>query len=192
MGVPQGLEGPSQPSVARGRSSLRLPKVVSGRPFELRSSSRCRETRRRRGSDKGEPLSGSESNGRRGGRGGNHFANFITAVRSRKMEDLTAPILEGHYSAALIHLANASYRLGDQVPFNPTTKAFGDNKEAYETLARMEEYLKENKVNLQEAKYQLGRKLIVDAHAEMVVGDNQANSLLTRNYRKPFVVPDTV
>ena len=56
----------------------------------------------------------------------------------------------------------------------------------------MEEYLKENKVNLQEAKYQLGRKLVVDAHAEMVIGDNQANSLLTRNYRKPFAVPANV
>jgi predicted dehydrogenase len=145
-----------------------------------------------KGSAKGEPLSNSDGNGRRGGRGGNHFANFIAAVRSRKMEDLTAPILEGHYSAALIHLANASYRLGEQVPFNPTTKAFGDNKEAYETLARLEEHLKEHKVNLQEAKYQLGRKLIVDAHAEMVVGDSQANSLLTRNYRKPFVVPERI
>ena len=28
-----------------------------------------------------------------------------------------------------------------EVPFNPQTKAFGDNKEAYETLARMEEHL---------------------------------------------------
>jgi predicted dehydrogenase len=145
-----------------------------------------------KGSDKAEPLANSDGNGRRGGRGNNHFANFITAVRSRKMDDLTAPILEGHYSAALIHLANASYRLGEQVPFNPTTKAFGDNKDAYETLARMEEHLKENKVNLQETNYQLGRKLVVDAHAEMVVGDSQANSLLTRNYRKPFAVPNNV
>ncbi|HLJ92069.1 MAG TPA: Gfo/Idh/MocA family oxidoreductase [Gemmataceae bacterium] len=145
-----------------------------------------------KGSDKGEPLFAGDGNGRRGGRGGNHFANFIAAVRSRKMEDLAAPILEGHYSAALIHLANASYRLGEQVPFNPATKAFGDNKEAYETLARMEEYLKENKVHLSESKYQLGRKLTIDAGAESVVGDNEANKLLTRNYRKPFAVPDKI
>jgi predicted dehydrogenase len=145
-----------------------------------------------KGSTKAEPLFSGGEGGRRGARGGDHFANFIGAVRSRKMEDLTAPILEGHYSAALIHLANASYRLGEQVPFNPTTKAFGDNKEAYETLARMEEHLKEHKVNLQEAKYQLGRKLVIDAHAEMVVGDSQANELLTRNYRKPFAVPEKI
>ena len=51
---------------------------------------------------------------------------------------------KGHYSSALCHLANISYRLGEPVPFNPQTKAFGDNKDAYETLARMEEHLKEN------------------------------------------------
>src|SRR5204862_6142947 len=46
-----------------------------------------------------------------------HFGNFIGAVRSRKLEDLNAHIVEGHRSAALIHLANTSYRLGTQVPF---------------------------------------------------------------------------
>ncbi len=69
------------------------------------------------------------------GPGRGHFGNFIAAVRSRKVEDLNADILEGHYSAALCHLANISYRLGQEVPFNKTTKAFGDDKEANETLA---------------------------------------------------------
>ena len=58
-----------------------------------------------------------------------HFGNFIAAVRSRKTADLNADILEGHYSSALCHLANISYRLGEQVPFNTQTKAFGDCKE---------------------------------------------------------------
>ncbi len=79
------------------------------------------------------------------GPGGGHFGNFIAAVRSRKVEDLNADILEGHYSAALCHLANISYRLGQEVPFNKSTKAFGDDKEAYETLGRMEEHLKDNR-----------------------------------------------
>jgi predicted dehydrogenase len=145
-------------------------------------------------SDKVEPLPDAGGTARRGGdRGENsHFGNFIAAVRSRKAEDLKAPIQEGHYSAALIHLANASYRLGEQVPFNPRTKAFGDNKEAYETLARMEEYLQENKVNLQEAKYQLGPKLTIDAPSEKVSNNAEANKLLTRDYRKPFVVPEKI
>ncbi len=41
--------------------------------------------------------------------------------------------------------------------------AFGDDKEAYETLGRMEEHLKENKVALDGLNYRLGRKLTFDA-----------------------------
>jgi predicted dehydrogenase len=145
-----------------------------------------------RGSDKAEPLPEIQGTARRGPGEGGHFANFIDAVRSRRTEYLKAPVLEGHYSTALIHLANASYRLGEQVPFNPRTKAFGDNKEAYETLARMEEYLKGNHVKLEETKYRLGRKLVVDLGSERVAGDAEANNLLTRQYRKPFAVPDRI
>ena len=86
-----------------------------------------------------------------------------------------------------------SYRLGEEVPFNPQTKAFGDNKEAYETLARMEEHLaKDNGLKLDGQKYRLGRKLALETQAERIAGDNQANKLLTRNYRAPFAVPEKV
>jgi hypothetical protein len=109
------------------------------------------------------------------------------------VSDLNADILEGHYSSALCHLGNVSYRLGEEVPFNPQTKAFGDNKEAYEALARLEEHLaKGNGLKLDGAKYRLGRKLVLDAGSESVVGDAEAARLLTRDYRKPFVVPDKV
>ncbi|OAI47505.1 dehydrogenase [Planctomycetaceae bacterium SCGC AG-212-F19] len=125
------------------------------------------------------------------GGGEGHFRNFIAAVRSRKVEDLNADILEGHYSSALCHLANISYRLGKQESFNPQTKALGDNKEIYETLARMQEHLsKDNSLKLEDMKYQLGRKLTVDPKAETFVGDPEANKLLTREYRKPFAVPE--
>ncbi len=146
----------------------------------------------RKGSTTAQPLPEVGSAGRRGP-GGDHFKNFIAAVRSRKQADLNADILEGHYSAALCHLANISYRLGEQVPFNGKTKAFGDNKEAYETFARMEEHLaKGNHLKLDGTTYRLGRKLSVDAAAENFGGDAKANALLTRHYRKPFVVPEKV
>ena len=139
-----------------------------------------------KGSDEGEKIPAAAR-----GPGGNHFGNFIAAVRSRQQSDLNADILEGHYSSALCHLANMSYRLGEKVPFNPQTKAFGDDKEAYETLARMEEHLsKTNGLKLEEMKYMLGRKLEVDAQNETIVGDDAANQMLTRQYRKPFIVPD--
>jgi len=44
--------------------------------------------------------------------GAEHWANFLDAIRSGKDETLTCDIIEGHYSTALPHLANISYRLG--------------------------------------------------------------------------------
>ncbi len=63
-----------------------------------------------------------------------HFANFIECVRSRKAEDLHAPILEGHLSSALVHLANASYRLGRTINFDPETESVINDSEAAELL----------------------------------------------------------
>jgi predicted dehydrogenase len=124
------------------------------------------------------------------GPGGGHFGNFIAAVRSRRKEDLNADILEGHYSAALCHLSNISYRLGQDVPYLKAVGAFGDNKEARETLSRTQSYLKDDLVPLDGLCYRLGRKLTFNEATESIVGDSEANRLLTRRYRAPFVVPD--
>jgi predicted dehydrogenase len=40
--------------------------------------------------------------------------------------------------------------------------------------------------------YRLGRQLKFDAKTEKFIGDSEADAMLTRNYRKPFVVPDQV
>jgi len=59
-----------------------------------------------------------------------HFANFIDCVVSRKKENLNAPIEEAHASMALMHLANASYRLGRTLNFNPDTQQVIGDPEA--------------------------------------------------------------
>src|SRR5437588_11582035 len=46
------------------------------------------------------------------GKSESHFANFLKAVRSRKISDLNADILETHQSTALCHIGNISWRLG--------------------------------------------------------------------------------
>ena len=79
-------------------------------------------------------LGHDEKPGPRAHRGGDHFANFIDCVRSRKKEDLTAPIQEGHISSALVHLANASYRLGRSLRFDPETERVIDDEEANKLL----------------------------------------------------------
>lgn len=59
-----------------------------------------------------------------------HFRNFIDCIMSRKAEDLHAPIEEGVTSCSLIHLANASYRLGRTLNFNPETQKVINDPEA--------------------------------------------------------------
>ena len=80
--------------------------------------------------------------------GGNNWANFIQALRTRKHEDLNAPIEEGAISCTLMHLGNIAYRLG--------------------------------------------RTLNFDSEKMQFIGDAEANRMLTRQYRKPFVVPEKV
>jgi len=80
--------------------------------------------------------------------GGDHYANFIKAVRSRKTSDQNGPVETAHLASALAHMGNISYRLGRQLTFDPVTERF--------------------------------------------VGDEQANAMVTRQYRAPFVVPEKV
>lgn len=80
--------------------------------------------------------------------GGNHWANFIKAVRSRKTSDQNGPVETAALSSSLAHLGNISYRLNRQLQFDPKAGRF--------------------------------------------TGDDQANAMLTRSYRAPFVVPEKV
>jgi predicted dehydrogenase len=80
--------------------------------------------------------------------GGDHFANFLKAVRSRKAADQNGPVETAHLSSALAHLANISHRLERQLLFDPDKERF--------------------------------------------VRDEQANEMLSRKYRAPFVVPERI
>lgn len=64
-----------------------------------------------------------------GKQGGDHYANFVECVRSRRAEDIHCPIEEGHISTTLVHLANASYRLGRALKFDGATeRVVGDDE----------------------------------------------------------------
>ena len=80
--------------------------------------------------------------------GGDHYANFIKAVRSRKTSDQNGPVETAHLASGLAHLGNIAVRLGRVLTFDPKTEKF--------------------------------------------VGDQQANAMLTRKYRAPYVVPEKV
>ena len=126
------------------------------------------------------------------GPGHNHFANFLAAVRSRKREEQTAEIEEGHQSTALCHIGNISWRLGQQASVAEIAKRLGELKvqeNVQETFDRTVQHLRDNQVDLEQTKLTLGSLLTVEPGREAFLDNAAANALLTRTYRKPFVVP---
>jgi len=119
-----------------------------------------------------------------------HHDNWLKAVRSRKIEDLNADILEGHLSSALCHTGNISYRLGKQASPDEVKEALKADKALDEAFGRMAEHLGANGVNIAKDKVTLGVPLTMDGKAERFLNNDKANELLTRPYRPGFVVPD--
>lgn len=124
--------------------------------------------------------------------GADHFANFLTAVRSRKRSELHADILEGHLSSGLCHLGNISYRLGQSGSLADVERTVGEFKttdNVKDTLQRTLDHLKANKVDPNEVKFQVGAPLTLDPAKEVFPGNDKANAMLTREYRAPYTVP---
>ena len=141
------------------------------------------------GKDKGEPLADVDYHLEPG----SVFENFIDCVRSRRSDKLQAEILEAHYSAAACHLGNISYRLGRQVSGSTEPKGLPDNQHVQDSWSIIQDNLKGALgLDLNDATYRLGPKLDFNAKTERFVHNPEADSLLTRQYRKPFVVTDEV
>ncbi len=121
-----------------------------------------------------------------------HFANFIDAVRSRRVEDLNSDIREGHISSAMCHMGNVSHKLGVVRGREEVTAALQNNLAASEAWARMEAHLERNDVDLAETPLYLGAALELDPAREQFVGNEDARALERRDYREGFEVPDEV
>jgi len=121
-----------------------------------------------------------------------HFGNFVQAVRSRDRDQLNADILGGHLSAGLCHLGNISYCLGQQAsPKEILTELESRNllDDHQDTFERTRQHLAQNAVDIEKTPMTLGPWLEFDPDNERFVDNETANSMLTREYRKPFVVP---
>ncbi|MHC4745211.1 MAG: Gfo/Idh/MocA family oxidoreductase [Planctomycetota bacterium] len=86
--------------------------------------------------------------GKSGGGTGNHYQNFVNAIRNGDPKKFNKSIEEGFYSCALIHLGNISYRLGRSLNFDPAKQRF--------------------------------------------INDDEANGMLRREYRAPYIMPERV
>ena len=126
--------------------------------------------------------------------GGGPFGNFINCVRSRKREELNAEAIHGHYSSALCHLGNISYRMGTEATWGELPDPFGDNAVVEETFANIEGNLGEFDIPVKGLKYRLGRVLDFDPKSERFTGKHadEANKYVSRDYRKPFTIPQNV
>ena len=121
--------------------------------------------------------------------GADHYANFLKAVRSRKKEDLNADILEGHLSSALCHLGNISLRLGKSEDLQGGKLSGLDSSRGMkDCLERMQTHFDANKINLGEWQLQVGRRLKFNPETEKFINDSEADTHLTREYRKGFEV----
>jgi hypothetical protein len=121
-----------------------------------------------------------------------HFENFLEAVRSRKHSDLNADIQEGFLSSALCHTGNISYRLGRPALPEEIMEQIKGDRDAAATFTRMQQHLEANGVDLKQTKLTLGEFLKMNPRSERFIGNSAADALLTREYRKPFVVPEKV
>jgi hypothetical protein len=120
--------------------------------------------------------------------------NFIQAVRSRRPGDLVSDMLQGHLSAALVHLGNISYRVGKTLPDREIRERIVGNTELSAAYERFQTHLLANGVDLDKTPATLGALLTFDPAAERFVGEfsQAANQLVSREYRAPFVVPEKV
>ena len=78
------------------------------------------------------------------------------------------------------------------MPFKAGISGRSDNQQVSDAFDMVVNNLESVKIRLTDSQYTLGRVLDFDAKTEQFVNDAEANQLLTRPYRKPFVVPAQV
>lgn len=135
---------------------------------------------------------GKEIKSFKGGNDQHHYDNFIEAYKTRDASKLNGDILEGHLSSALCHLGNISYRLGTLKNIDALEKQLAGDAEALATTKRFAEHLRANMVDLSGDVIRVGPFLQIQPN-ETFTGPHaqEANAMLSRDYRAPYLLPDT-
>jgi hypothetical protein len=98
---------------------------------------------------------------------------------------------EGHRSSALCHIGNISQRLGHPERVKDIARRLDESKldaEVGRTFERMVSHPRDNGIDLERNKLCVGLLLRIDSEREAFSGHPDVNALLTRAYRRPFVV----
>lgn len=120
--------------------------------------------------------------------GGDHFANFIDAVRKGDRNLLNADVEVGHVSTAVCHTGNISYRVGRPASEKDQRAAVESVPAWLEMYERLIMHLEANGVDVNSAV--LGPWLEVDQQQECFKNHDEANRIVRGWYREPYVVPD--
>ncbi len=120
---------------------------------------------------------------------GDHFANFIDAVRSRRARDLNSDALEGHLSAALCHMGNISNRLGAEASLEEIEDRISADNRVAECHERMRAHLEANEVDLEKERLKIGLPLLMDPKTERFTNNREANRMAVGTHRAPYSLP---
>ncbi len=121
--------------------------------------------------------------------GGDHFANFISAVRKGDAKELNAEILVGHLSTAVCHMGNISYRLGRKATRQQMQARLAVAPLFLPVLERFLEHLTAHGIDVEAPTVTLGPWLSIDAEKERFQAIGAANRLVRGTYRAPYIVP---
>lgn len=124
---------------------------------------------------------------------GGPWSSFIAAVRAGDPSMVNGNAQEAHYSTALGHIINNSYRLGEKVPFSAKAGRFGDNKDVAEHFMKLHDIMRDDAgIPEDGAEYTVGPWLSFDAQSERFIGDHadEANRLLKDPVRAGFEFPE--
>lgn len=127
--------------------------------------------------------------------GGLHQANFLDAIKNQDKNRLHAPLQQGHISSVCCHVANISYKLGNDVHISKLQKSLPNDRQVQNTFERFQQHLQKNSVDLQNGRVRLGPWLQFSDEKRSFIGRHakQANALIDREtYRYPFLLPDQV
>jgi predicted dehydrogenase len=120
--------------------------------------------------------------------GGDHFENFIQAVRAGDRSLLNAEVEVGHCSTAVCHTGNISYRVGRVATADQQRSAVAECPPLAELHDRFLAHLQANKIDVNTVT--LGPWLLIDPQRESFPGHDDANQLAHGCYREPYLVPD--
>jgi predicted dehydrogenase len=120
--------------------------------------------------------------------GGDHFVNFIDAVRSGDRGRLRAEVEVGHLSTAVCHTGNIAYRVGHVASEKQQQAVVAEIPLLHQQYERFVSHLEANQIDVNTAT--LGPWLSIDQQNERFHDHELANQLARGWYREPYTVPE--